>query len=102
VGSRLTELDKPEREEPVRVRTSFSKEEAWMLGWVLGIDWDRSAFDVERFRAALDAELDRDLLDADEDGFHLDPMRTAKRALARLEESEEAASANRRAPVLSA
>jgi hypothetical protein len=60
-------------------------EEAWMLGWVLGVDWDSSAFDVEAFRKALDRELEREL-SGDGDETHLDPIRTAKVALANLRE----------------
>jgi hypothetical protein len=70
----------------VRVRRAFVAEEAWMLGWVLGVDWDNSAFDVDEFRRGLDRELELGRTEEDEDGTHLDTIRIAKVALANLRE----------------
>jgi hypothetical protein len=68
----------------VKARTSFETEEAWMLGWVLGVAWDNSPFDVEEFRKGLDLELERESSGDEVDDTHLDPIGTAKAALSNL------------------
>jgi hypothetical protein len=70
----------------VRARTSFTIEEAKMIGWLLGVDWDRSPFDVEQFRSGLDVELEHGRRDFATDVTHDDPVVTAKIALAHLSE----------------
>jgi Protein of unknown function (DUF5661) len=70
----------------VRARTSFTIEEARMLGWLLGVDWDRSSFDVEQFRSGLDVELEHGRRTLATDVTHDDPIATAKIALAHLTE----------------
>jgi len=70
----------------VRARTSYTREEAWMLGWVLSVDWDASPFDVEEFRKGLDIELEHGRSEPATDVTHDDPILTAKIALAHLNE----------------
>jgi hypothetical protein len=70
----------------VKARTSFASEEAWMLGWVLGVDWDRSDFDLDEFQRGLDRELELQRRAEGDDETHLDPIRTARTALANLQE----------------
>jgi hypothetical protein len=73
-------------EQGVGMRTSFTIEEARMIGWLLGVDWDRSPFDVEQLRAGLDVELEHGRRNLDTDVTHDDPIATAKIALAHLAE----------------
>jgi Protein of unknown function (DUF5661) len=70
----------------VGARTSFTSQEAKMIGWFLGVDWDRSAFDVEQLRSGLDVELEHGRRNPDTDVSHDDPIVTAKIALAHLAE----------------
>jgi hypothetical protein len=70
----------------VGARTRFTIQEAKMIGWFLGVDWDRSPFDVEQFRSGLDIELEHGRRNLDTDVTHDDPIVTAKIALAHLAE----------------
>jgi len=70
----------------MRVRRSFTREEAKMIGSALGVEWDRNPFDVEQLRAGLDVELEHGRQDPTTDVTHDDPMLTGKIALAHLRE----------------
>ena len=64
----------------------FSAEEARRIGEAIGIDWSKSPFDVEQFRAGMDVELEHGRHDADTDVTGDDPHVTGKIALAHLNE----------------
>lgn len=70
-------------------RTSFTAEEARMLGRILGVHWDRSPFGVHDFRRCLDLELEHGRSRLAAGGTAEDPIRTARNALARLRESAD-------------
>jgi hypothetical protein len=68
------------------VRTAFTSEEARMIGFALGLDWDQCAFDVAQFREGLDVELEHGRRDPTTDVTNDDPILTGKIALAHLRE----------------
>lgn len=65
----------------MKVRKSFTAEEAKEIGKELGIDW--SKFDVEQFRVGMEVELEHGLRDPNTND---DPLTTGKIALAHLNE----------------
>jgi len=67
-------------------RTSFTKEEARLLGSMLGVRWEESRFDVEQFRRGLDVELKHGRRDPDTNVTNDDPLLTSRIALAHLRE----------------
>jgi hypothetical protein len=67
-------------------RTSFTSEEARLIGEQIGIDWAAAAFDVEQFRMGMDVELEHGLHDLDTNVTGDDPVATGKIALAHLNE----------------
>lgn len=64
----------------------FTTEEARRIGGEIGIDWARSPFTVEEFRAGMDVELEHGLHDERTNVTDDDPHTTAKIALAHLDE----------------
>ena len=64
----------------------FSTEEAKKIGEAIGIDWSKSKFDIEQFRAGLEVELEHGSRDPATDVTHDDPLLTGKIALAHLNE----------------
>lgn len=64
----------------------FSVEDARRIGETIGIDWSKSKFDVEQFRAGLHVELEHGSRDPSTDVTHDDPIVTGKIALAHLNE----------------
>ena len=70
----------------MRTRTSFTRDEARLLGSTLGVRWEESPFDVEQFRQGLDVELEHGRRDADTNVTDDDPLLTAKISLAHLRE----------------
>ena len=73
------------RELPVP-RESFTHEEARRIGTILGVDWSRSPFDVEQFRAGLNTELEHGRRDPQTNVTGDDPIMSGKIALAHLKE----------------
>jgi hypothetical protein len=67
-------------------RTRFTKEEAQVLGAMLGVRWEESPFDVQQFRLGLDVELEHGRQGRDTNVTDDDPLLTAKIALAHLRE----------------
>ena len=67
-------------------RTAFNTDEARRFGAEIGIDWERSAFPVEEFRAGMNVELEHGLHDLDTNVTGDDPHVTAKIARAHLNE----------------
>lgn len=67
-------------------RRAFTSDEARELGTKIGIDWDRSAFDVEQFQMGLAVELEHDARDPETDVTGDDPILTGKIAWAHLKE----------------
>lgn len=67
-------------------RPSFSADEARRVGEQIGVDWDRSPFDVEQFRIGMDVELEHGLHDLLTDVTGDEPTVTGKIALAHLKE----------------
>ena len=67
-------------------RTRFTKEEARLLGAMLGVRWEESRFDVEQFRQGLDVELEHGRRDPTTNVTDDDPLLTAKIALAHMRE----------------
>jgi uncharacterized protein DUF5661 len=65
---------------------SFTPDEARRFGEEIGIDWSRSPFDVEEFRAGMDVELEHGLHDAETNVTDDDPLVTARIARAHLNE----------------
>ena len=70
----------------MKTRTSFTTEEARLLGSMLGVRWEESPFDVEQFRQGLDVELEHGRRDPDTNVTDDDPLLTAKISLAHLRE----------------
>jgi hypothetical protein len=67
-------------------RQSFTTDEARAAGDELGVDWDAAGFDVEQLRQGMEVELEHGRRSA---GLNLtddDPVKTAKIALAHLNE----------------
>ena len=64
----------------------FSVEEARVAGERIGIDWARSRFDVEEFRAGMDVELEHGTRDPQTNVTDDDAAVTAKIARAHLNE----------------
>lgn len=64
----------------------FTTEEAEKTGKEIGIDWDKSKFDVEQFRMGMDVELEHGSRDASTDVTRDNPILTGKIALAHLNE----------------
>jgi CBS-domain-containing membrane protein len=73
-------------EATMSVRASFTSEEARMIGFALGLDWDHCAFDVAQFREGLDVELEHGRRGPTTDVTNDDPVVTGKIALAHLRE----------------
>jgi len=65
---------------------TFTAEQAKEYGEDIGIDWSRSHFDVEEFRAGMDVELEHGLHDPETNVTGDDPHITAKIARAHLNE----------------
>jgi Protein of unknown function (DUF5661) len=65
---------------------SFTREDAQRIGEAIGIDWPKSAFDVDQFRAGLDVELEHGRRDPETDVTGDDEIVTGKIALAHLRE----------------
>jgi hypothetical protein len=64
----------------------FSSEEARGIGERIGIDWDRSRFDVEQFRMGLEVELEHGRKDPTTNVTNDDEVTTGKIARAHLNE----------------
>ena len=60
----------------------FSSQDARRIGEQLGVDWAKSAFDVEQFRMGLEVELEHGAKDASTNVTNDDPILTGKIALA--------------------
>src|SRR6266511_3831962 len=67
-------------------RTRFIKEEARLLGAMLGVRWEESPFAVEQLRRGLDVELEHGRHARDTNVTDDDPLLTTKIALAHLRE----------------
>jgi Protein of unknown function (DUF5661) len=67
-------------------RTSFSAEEARVIGEAIGIDWSTSRFDLEQFRAGLEVELEHGRQDPATNVSDDDAITTGKIARAHLNE----------------
>jgi hypothetical protein len=65
---------------------TFSAQEARTIGERIGIDWSRSAFDVEQFRMGLGVELEHGRQDPATNVSNDDEITTGKIALAHLNE----------------
>jgi len=65
-------------------RTRFTRDEARLLGRMLGVHWEESPFDAEQFRQGLDVELEHGRRDPITNVTGDDPALTAKIALAHL------------------
>ena len=65
---------------------SFSLEQAREIGDRIGIDWDRSRFDVEQFRMGLEVELEHGRHDPKTNVSDDDEITTGKIAWAHLNE----------------
>lgn len=65
---------------------SFSAEQARAIGERIGIDWDRSRFDVEQFRIGLGVELEHGSHDPATNVTDDDELTTGKIARAHLNE----------------
>lgn len=64
----------------------FTKDQAAKLGSEIGIDWEKSSFDVEQFRMGLEVELEHGIQDPETDVTGDDPILTGKIAWAHLRE----------------
>jgi hypothetical protein len=64
----------------------FSTEEARRIGERIGIDWERSPFDVEQFRMGLAVELEHGRHDPSTNVTDDDEITTGKIALAHVNE----------------
>jgi len=64
----------------------FSSEDARRIGEQLGVDWAKSAFDVEQFRMGLEVELEHGAKDPSTNVTNDDPTLTGKIALAHVRE----------------
>jgi Protein of unknown function (DUF5661) len=67
-------------------RTSFTTDEARRIGEEIGIDWQRSPFDVAEFHAGMNVELEHGLQDPATNVTDDDPHVTARIARAHLNE----------------
>lgn len=67
-------------------RTSFTVDEARLVGAEIGIDWLSAPFDVEQFRMGMDVELEHGLGGPVTNVTDSDPTVTGKIALAHLHE----------------
>ena len=67
-------------------KTVFTAEQAQKLGSQIGINWDKSPFDVAQFRRGLDVELEHGSDDPETNVTNNDPVMTAKIAWAHLKE----------------
>lgn len=65
---------------------NFNSEEAKRIGKEIGIDWNKSEFDIEQFRMGLDVELEHGKRDSTTNVTNDDPILTGKIALAHLNE----------------
>ena len=65
---------------------TFTAEQAKEYGEDIGIDWSRSHFDVEEFRAGMDVELEHGLHDPATNVTDDDPLTTGRIAHAHLKE----------------
>ena len=65
---------------------AFSPEQARAIGERIGIDWDRSRFDVEQFRMGLEVELEHGRKDPTTNVTDDDEVTTGKIARAHLNE----------------
>ena len=70
-------------------RPGFSADEARRVGEEIGVDWERSPFDVEQFRTGMDVELEHGLHDLLTNVTGDEPTVTGKIALAHLKEFED-------------
>jgi hypothetical protein len=70
----------------MNVRTTFTAEEARLIGEQIGIHWDRAPFDVEQFRMGMDVELEHGLHDPSTNVTDDNGVLTGKIALAHLNE----------------
>ena len=66
--------------------TSFTANDARVIGEEIGINWDTAPFDVEQFRIGLNVELEHGLHDPRTNVSNDDPDITAKIALAHVNE----------------
>jgi len=66
--------------------TKFSLTDAKEIGQKIGIDWNRSKFDVNQFLIGINVELEHGLRDPDTDVTGNDPIMTGKIARAHLNE----------------
>jgi DNA-directed RNA polymerase alpha subunit len=64
----------------------FTAEQARSAGEAIGIDWERSQFDVEQFRMGMDVELEHGTQDPETNVTDDDIVVTAKIARAHLNE----------------
>ena len=64
----------------------FSADRAREIGGRIGIDWDRSRFDVEQFRIGLEVELEHGRRDPETNVSDDDEVTTGKIAWAHLNE----------------
>jgi len=64
----------------------FTADDARAIGEEIGIDWAKSPFDVEQFRAGMTVELEHGLRNERTNVSNDDPHVTAKIALAHLNE----------------
>lgn len=67
-------------------KKSFTTEEAFQIGRMLGIDWNKSEFDVEQYRMGLDVELEHGRIDPNTNVTNDDVILTGKIALAHVNE----------------
>ena len=70
--------------EGMELHASFSEADARRIGKAIGIDWDRSRFDVEQFRMGLEVELEHGRRDAATNVSDDDELTTGKIAWAHL------------------
>lgn len=69
-----------------RVRTSFSKEETAAIALLLGIDFNKSKFDLDEFWMGVNTELEHGKRSSQTNVTGDDPIMTGKIALAHLNE----------------
>lgn len=67
-------------------KSVFTADQAQAVGVQIGIDWDRSRFDVEQFRMGMDVELEHGTHDPETNVTDDDITTTAKIARAHLNE----------------
>ncbi|WP_349730480.1 DUF5661 family protein [Peribacillus frigoritolerans] len=68
------------------VKTSFSKEEAASIALLLGIDFNKSKFDLDEFWMGVNTELEHGKISSQTNVTDDDPIITGKIALAHLYE----------------